>query len=244
MIIVSQFHPHKLKIDGELVELRIKRMNAEEHSEFSARAVKTGSPTWARFVSRATSGPEQEKDEKGKYKISLEALASQKVEAFTQEQRLELEAATAEDEVEAQGFLKWAFSSFVRVKSGLLEENEAGDQVAVKEGIDLLRIFGARNDVITEVLAAISLENELNSDEKKDWKLRIDSLVSSSAPGPDLVGPKPEMIVSNAETEASVAIEVAKPEDKFEPPETKPEAGGALSGSTGTSPSNIARSSR
>lgn len=216
-------------------------MNCEEHSEFSARALKTGLPPWARLISRAASGPEQERDEKGNYKISLEKLASQKIEAFTPEQRAELDRISAEDELEAQSFLKWAFRSFVQVKSGILEESETGDQVAVKDGIDLLRLYGARNDVISEVLSAIRLENELEASEKKSWKSRSGSSISSSAPGPDPDGPKLETIASSAETEDSIEIEDATPapapEDELEKTPAR------LYGSTEISPSDSARSS-
>lgn len=167
---VKAFYPVTLTIDGEEIFLRIKRMNMEEHSEFSSRFAKVGTPTFARFVSRESSGPEQEQNEKGVFKIPFEKIALKRLEGLSPEKRSEYEAAVQADEAEAKGFLSWVCEQFVTVERGLLEETADGKEKTVTEGLDFLRIFGARRDVIQQALEAVQRENEMDSDQKKTWR--------------------------------------------------------------------------
>ena len=157
---VRGYYPVTLNIDGEEITLRVKRMTMEEHSEFSTRLAKVGTPTYLRFVSRASSGSEQEKDEKGRYVIPFEKLAEQKLLELSPDKRDEFEEAAAADEAEAKKFLAWVLEQFVTVAKGLVEELSDGSERSVVEGLDFLRVFGARQDVLHRVLEAVRRENE------------------------------------------------------------------------------------
>ena len=200
---VRQFYPVTLSIDGEDVALRVKRMTMEEHSDFSRRLAKVGTPTYVRFVSRGTSGPEQERDDKGEYAIPFQKLAEQKLPGLSPEKRVELEEATEADEAEAKKFLTYVFTEFVTVEKGLVEELPDGSERSVVDGLDVLRIFGARRDVLQQVLEAVRQENELDVSQKKILSSPTGSSRSSSEPDPGQAGPKPETTVSPVEIAGS-----------------------------------------
>lgn len=172
---VRAFYPVTLTVDGEEIVIRIKRMNMEEHSDFTYRFANVGTPTISRFVSRKASGPEQDRNEKGEFKISFEALAAERLEEFTPEKRTEYEAAIQADELEAKSFLLWVCEQFVTVERGLLEVTADGKEQTVTEGLDFLRIFGARRDVIQQILEAVQRENEMDLTQKKTWRSPIGS---------------------------------------------------------------------
>ena len=196
---VRQFYPITLSIDGEDVALRIKRMTMEEHAEFSTRLMKVGTPTYQRFVSRGNSESEQELNDKGEHVLPFEKLAERQLREMGAEKRAEYDAALSADESEAKKFLTFVFTEFVTVEKGLIEELSDGNEQSVSSGIDFLRIFGARDDVIQEALGAVRSENELDANQKKTLSSRTGSSRSSSEPDPGQAGPKPETTVSPVE---------------------------------------------
>lgn len=233
---VSQFYPHDIEIDGELVRFRIKRMTVEEHIEFKQRARKNAEPTYVRFISREPDGIEQERDENGQFKIPLEKLADQKILALSLERRAEFEAELEKDEERAREFLKYVFGNFITCAGGLIEDLADGTEQTVKDGLDVLRIFGARDDVLGELMAAVRIENELSPEQKKIYKSASDFMGSLSERGRDPHGPKPATIAASAAIEDCAALEVATPEA-----ETETDRPGR-SGSTETFSSDVARS--
>ena len=200
---VRTFFPVTLVIDEEKIVIRIKRMNMEEHSQFSARFAKVSIPTFARFVSRASSGPEQEQNDKGEYVIPLEKIASKWLEGVAPEKRLEYETAVEAEETEARQFLSWTCEHFVTVERGLIEETPEGKEQTVTEGLDLLRIFGARRDVIQKILEAVQYENEMDMQQKKTSRSHIVSPHSSKGRRRARVGNKRKTTVKNAATSVS-----------------------------------------
>ena len=222
---VRQFYPITISIDGEDVALRVKRMTMEEHSDFSTRFAKISTPAYVRFVSRGTSAEEQAQDDKGEYVLSFEKLAELQLREMSPEKRVEYDEASEADEAEAKKFLTWVFTEFVTVAKGLIEELEDGKEQSVSSGIDLLRIFGARQDVIQEVLGLVHRENQLDEHQKKALRSRTDSSPTSSAPELDRVGLKPETTVSPVETGDSAGNGHATSQQKNQ------------SGSTAASPS-------
>lgn len=208
---VRGFFPVTLIIDGEEIVLRIKRMNMEEHSQFTGRFARVGTPTHVRFVSREITGPEQEQNDKGEYVVPFEQIAVKRLEALTPEDRLKYEARVQEDEAEAKEFLSWICETFVTVERGLIEETADGKEQTVTEGIDFLRIFGARRDVIQQVLEAVQRENELDVNQKKTWRSPIASSHSSKGRRRARAGKKRRTIVKPAEIADSPSKEGATP---------------------------------
>ena len=206
---MEKYFPVTLKIDDEEIKIRIKRMDLEESGDFNRGLVKTGAPVWERFISRNGSGPEQERKSDGFFVIPFEALKDEKLLELTDERRAEYDAAEEQHEKESRAFLVWAFESFLTVESGLLEDDDDGREIAVTDGLDFLRVFGARLEVLQEALSAIRLENSLDAAQKKVLQSATVSSRFSAELGSDPVGPKPAPIVESAEIEASVKIEDA-----------------------------------
>ena len=213
---VRQFYPVTLSIDGEDVALRVKRMTMDEHAEFIGRGVRVGVPTYVRFVSRESSGPEQEQDEKGCYAIPFEELAERKLLELSPDKRSEFEEASAADEAYAKEFLTWVFEQFVTVEKGLVEELPDGSEKSITAGLDFLRVFGARSDVLHRVLGAVRKENELDATQKKSWRSLLDSSPSSNGRDQALAGQKRETTASPVGTEDSAdsAVATKKQQDR------------------------------
>lgn len=171
----------------------------EENVEFINRLQEVGTPTAARYFFRE-SGPEQERDGAGKHKIPFGELVTKKLAGLTPDTRAKYEAAKAEDTEKAKTFFIYAFEMFVTVESGLLEVLPDGTEKSVTEGIDVLRLFGAREDVLSKILEAIRVENTIGAAQKKILQSVIVSSVTSSEPEPAPPGPRQETIAENVKS--------------------------------------------
>ena len=233
---IKSYYPFKLEVDGEEVELRIKRMTLDEHGQFAARADKMGTPTAYRFVSRETSGPEQERkaDKKGNlvYVTDFATLAEQKIAALTGDELARYKKAEADDIKEGRETLAWILAQFVTVSKGLIEELDDGSENTISKGADLARLFGARVDVLLKILEAVRVLNTLSAEQKKSYKSPFVSSPTSTEPSQDPPGPKLETIAPSAETEDSAASEDASKKNP------------SLSGSMEQSPRDRVLSSR
>lgn len=202
------FYPVSIKVDGEEIGLRIKRMNLEEWEEFWSNFERHAQPTIDRFAFRKDD--EQSKDEKGEYVVPWAEVQKRRRLEMTDEERTLFEKAEEKDEHESREFYKNVFASFVRVERGLEEETDSGP-VHIKEGLDFLRIFGARADVIGEVVNALIMENSLSDEKKRLWRSRTASKLSSDASAPAQAGPTQEPTAASAETEDSANGEDVSP---------------------------------
>ena len=207
-------------------------MDLDENGDFTRGLVKTGTPTYLRFVSRDSTGPDQARDKDGFFVTPFAELAERKLLELSDEKQGEYEAADVVHEKEARQFLTWVFATFVTVEKGLTEELEDGTEQSINKGLDFLRAFVGRADVISQVLEAVRLENSLDAVQKKIWRSPTASLPSSDELEPDPVGPKREMIV-----EPVASGDCAASEDATKSHETP-------SGSTETSRSILVPSSR
>ena len=166
-MLIKAYYPVTLTIDGDEVKLRIKRMTDDEFADFSEQHTRVMTPTIAKVTARASAGREQERDGQGHYRLSFESLCMERLETMEQEEREAFMGAVKKDEAEARTFIKYAFETFLTVESGVTEETADGTQVSVTKGLDFLRLFGARQDVLQHVLLAIRRENTLDASQKK-----------------------------------------------------------------------------
>lgn len=187
---VRHYYPLILTVDGEEIHLRIKRMDIQDALEFGKRARKLANLSSLKFFSRATSGPEQERNDKGEFKIPFERLVEQRIEQMSPKERAEYYTQAEVDEQEARQWQVWVCEQFVTVESGLLEELPDGTERSVTEGADFARIFAARIDLLQQAVAGVRRENELSLDQKKAWKSPIASSPSSNGRRPDRAGRK------------------------------------------------------
>ena len=171
-MLIKPYYPVTLTIDGDEVKLRIKRMTDDEFADFSEQHTRVMTPTIAKVTARASAGREQERDGQGHYRLSFESLCIERLETMEQEEREAFMGAVKKDEAEARTFIKYAFETFLTVESGVTEETADGTQVSVTKGLDFLRLFGARQDVLQHVLLAIRRENTLDASQKKSRRRR------------------------------------------------------------------------
>jgi len=85
-------YPYTFDLDGESVTVHIKRMTFEESQEFSFRSVELEKTVLEQRIYRKE-GVEQERDDKGTYKIPFEELCQQRLAEMPPEDRAEIEAA-------------------------------------------------------------------------------------------------------------------------------------------------------
>ena len=141
-MLVESFYRLPLIIDGEEIVLRIKRMTMEENGDFLLHLKRVGFEAHNRFVSRASSGPEQKRNSKGKYLIPFSQIVEDRISEMSPEKREELNAAEELHEKKAQEFLRNICDQFVTVERGLIEKMADGTEKSVIDGLDFLRIFG------------------------------------------------------------------------------------------------------
>lgn len=84
-----------------------------------------------------------------------------------------------QSEQKAKDFLVQAVSQFVTVEPGYIYLDDS--DVPLTKGEDLVRTFGARDDVLSELLLLIFMENRLNAEQKETWKTRLAPFVPTPA---------------------------------------------------------------
>jgi hypothetical protein len=207
---VLSYFPVTLTIDGAAVAIRVKRMTHDEWFLYDHERQKAETPTLLRFVSRQPS--EQQKDAEGAYRIPFTEIIERRLQDMTPETREAYEAAVEADEEQARGFVVLVFERFVTVAGGLTEEGDDGVERSVTTGLDLLRIFGARADVLRQVLQAVQRENSLDADQKKAWSSPPASSPGSTAPKPGPRGRRRATTAGRAATKGSAGTGAATPQ--------------------------------
>lgn len=144
--------------------MHVKRFDLDEFAKFDRDYRRVGDPPSNRMLlTRKPEGDEQEKDEQEKFKISLNTVAERRLAEMDVVARAAYEKQDAEDEKFSKQFLVDAISTYVTVPAGEVEDNDE----PVTTGAQLVRIFGARADVLRQLLQAIWTENTLSAAEKK-----------------------------------------------------------------------------
>lgn len=143
---VRSFYPTNIAIDGELLAIRITRMDPEQALDFNQR--------FASFSGVFESKPETESDK-------IKTPEEKAVEA----------AHAAEQERDAKRFVVEAISKYVKVEPDQLYQDD--EDKSLLEGADLCKLFGARDEVLSELLLQIFMENKLNNEQKHTWKTKL-----------------------------------------------------------------------
>ncbi len=204
-MLIKPYYPVTLTIDGEVVVIRITRMTDEEYATFEQGYVKAATPTIEQFVSRAPDGPEQARDAKGAYVVSFQALCEHRLSTMGPGEREQLRVAQAKDEAEARAFMRQCFADYVTVERGISEETRDGKEVSVTTGLDFLRLFGARRDVLFQVIGAIHRENTVDAVQKKVSPSPSGSRTGFRPPPRARVGRRRATAAARAATGASAA---------------------------------------
>lgn len=100
----------------------------------------------------------------------------------------EAAAKAREHDLQCRAWVAQVFADYVRVPFGALTETNIEDegleterevQVPVTTGTSLLRLYGNREDILPAILALIWGENRLTEAQKKTWRSRLVSNISS-----------------------------------------------------------------
>ena len=197
-------YKYTFDLDGESVVVHIKRMSFEESQEFSLRSVELEKTVLEQRFYRMD-GVEQEKDEKGKFKINFEDLCQQRLAEMPPKERAEIETAQNAKLIELGKFTAECVKCFVvHVEPGLIDVHQDGSKHPVTNGEDLLEIIGARRDIHNHLYQAIFAENHLSAHQKKTWRSLAGSSPSSAPPKKDRAGRKRKTTAKSAGTSGSV----------------------------------------
>lgn len=213
---VRDFYPYTLQVDGDEIRLQIKRMDVDEWGWFSMGFSRISTPTVQRFVHRDPNDAyDMRTDDAGEFVESLEDLTERKRLRLGEERRRELHKAEDEDDAHAREFVKRAFAQFVVVAGGLSRLALDGSEEPITKGLEFVRTFAARRDVLQEVLTQLYMQNTLGEDQKKALQSLTDSARTLRERSQAAIGSEPATTAQPAETPATVP-----PADVSSPPAT------------------------
>jgi hypothetical protein len=192
-------YKYKFDLDGELVTVHIKRMTFEESQEFSDRSGELEKTVLEERIFRG-GGTEQEKDEKGNFKISFGELCQQRLGEMSSAERADIENVQTDRIKQQTEFMVDCIKRFVmHVEPGLIDVYPDGSKHPVTNGEELIEIIGARRDLHLELYQAIFAENHLSAHQKKAWKSLAGSSPSSKPPKKARAGRKQKTTAGSAE---------------------------------------------
>jgi hypothetical protein len=199
---LKKYFPFTLTVDGKEIRLRLARLVFDETFYFKDGLEDVLRSPIERLVAREASGPEQERDAKGEYAISWEAICIRRRPTLSSTQHAELEELEKAHEHRARVFVKDVFSRFVAIERGPVVEGADGTTASVTSGLEFLNLYAMRDqDVWLPVLMAIHSENTLDARQKKALRSPAASpRTSSGRKGP---GRRRGTIAAAAATEAS-----------------------------------------
>lgn len=156
----------QIVIDGEVIPISIKRLDATEAVAFQRDFQRIG-----RAATRPSGGAD----------LPDEVLDAQV-------------ARGEQDEEAAKRFVVEALSAYVRVEGDHVFDVD--QNAYVTQGADLVRLFGARQEVLSELLFQIFTENTFNAEQKLQQRTRLapfvatppavaDRMMALAAVGPD-----------------------------------------------------------
>lgn len=205
--VVGGYFPAIVPIDGYAIDLRITRMTLDEFGAFTEGFQQTQDPHSSRLVSMRMPGEEQATDATGAFVISDAEIRRRRLVDMTPEQRADYQRQHDEEEAFARAFITDAISRYVTVVPGQIEEvDEAGAAHDVTQGADLVRLYGARMDVLFGVFTAIASENTLSVPQKNDSSSRV-----ASTPSSDAREPNPGTAASAADAPSATSGAVTAP---------------------------------
>ncbi|HXG88766.1 MAG TPA: class I SAM-dependent methyltransferase [Vicinamibacterales bacterium] len=142
---LSSTYNTTIVIDGEVIPIKIARLNPQQAIDFNRDFARMG---------RANDSAKAPVPE-GELGDARQA----------REQRAE------EDERSAKTFVVEAISQYVAIEPGHIVEDDSPESIT--KGADLVRLFGARDAMLSELLMIIFMENKLDAEQKANWRTRL-----------------------------------------------------------------------
>jgi hypothetical protein len=136
--------------------------------------------------------------------VDDETVRRRRLVEMTEDERAEYDSMDEEESRFADKFLSDAIRNYVTVEADqLFEDGPDGEQRQITAGADLLRVFGGRADVLSQLLRAVHYENCLSAAAKKALRLVSDSARSSVEHAKEAAGLSREPTAAAAGTSAS-----------------------------------------
>ena len=142
---VSSTYSSTIVIDGEVIPIRIKRLDPHQAIDFNRDFQRMGQSQ------RTSAVPPDETD-------------------VARQIRLEK---GEDDERAAKTFVVSAISNYLTIEAGHILDTDTDPAKDITLGLDLVRLYGARDDVLSELLLQIFMENKLNAEQKANWRIRL-----------------------------------------------------------------------
>lgn len=205
---ISNRFPSPIAIDDTALTVEIARLTIDQIAVFSAeyRRVADSPSNRMIFIRREDAPDEQERSEDGTYKVPIAAIAERRLKEMPPAQRAEYDRLDLEDETFVRRVLVESITAYVTVPEGQLEEE---DGTAVTTGVQLLRLYAGRHDVLSALYQAIHTENTMSEAQKK-LQRSLSALRRSWAKHVQAAsGPTPEPAAAGVETAASAESEAA-----------------------------------
>ena len=140
---VSSTYSSTIVIDGEVIPIKIKRLDPHQAIDFNRDFQRMGQSQRAGAVPADETEP---------------ARAARLVKG-------------EDDERAAKTFVVSAISNYLTIEAGHILDTDTDKDVT--QGLDLVRLYGARDDVLSELLFQIFMENKLNAEQKANWRIRL-----------------------------------------------------------------------
>ncbi len=195
--------------NGEIQETRLKvaRLSPEAHANFEVDMKRLNdAPSNRMLGGRRQDGDEQERDEKGNYKISDYAVTQRRIAELTGDALAAYKAADADDETWARNFLTESVRAHVRFVDGAVEKPDGSPCVT---GDDIVEMFGGSYPELRQFVMAVWNENTMSAAQKKTSRLLSDLTRSLAARTQAQAGTSPAPTVASAESTGSVETAAA-----------------------------------
>lgn len=172
MLRVSRQYPAIVTIDGERVRLQIKKLTIDEWSRFTHE--------FQRFGLIATQEAFELNPQPGEEALTPDQIMAKRYGALTPEQRAARDAYALTEAARGDAFAREAIEQYVTLEPEQIFDEDKN--ASLTAGAELVTHFGARIDVLRDLLAEIYIQNKLSDQEKKAWSSRRALPPTSNAP--------------------------------------------------------------
>ncbi len=193
MLRVSKNYKATLHIDSEPVKFLIRKLTVEQYTEFAQEFQRLGKMNVGENLDA--------RPRAGEDGLTAEEIQGKRYHELSVEARAALDKAERDEAARGNTFAVDSITSYVVAEPGqIFDEDEERE---LTSGEDMVRHYGARPDVLRDLVGEIFLQNRLSEEDKK--KLRLLRASMRSSPAPRASGNAPDATAPSAEPSNSVA---------------------------------------
>jgi hypothetical protein len=207
---IQPYHPAHVLIETAFVRIRVARFTLEQFKVFKREFDQINSEAHKRALLIRTPGDEEQVGDDGKTFVIPDAeIMRRRLAELAPDARLAFDKAEQAAEDFAEGFIRRSLTDYVTVEEGEIEITENGVARWLTKGAELVEFFGARQEVLRNVLAEVYLQNTASDALKNVWRSQLDSGDSSLERDPEANGARPEPPAESVKSEGSAGREAA-----------------------------------